>query len=333
MATITVKDSPQDLISKVQFSSKHTETLLSASWDSKLRLYTVEQENNVGCLMQTCQFNAPLLDATWDNQSTIYVGGLEKRVYKVDPNTGAQDIVGKDHDQAIKGLHFSRELNAIISGSWDKSLQFIDPRSNESQFIDLPGKVFAMDASDRFLVVGMANRQFHIYDFRNLPQPVQRRESSLKYATRTVRCMPDGLGYASTSIEGRVAVEFFDPSPEVQAQKYAFKCHRLVDKFGGVDTVTPVNSIAFHPIYGTFFSGGSDCSVCLWDHKAKKRLKQYQPMPFSVMSLDVDNRGTMLAIGCSNDSFKHDPLNNGPKPAESTIIIRELGTEEGKSKK
>lgn len=53
------------------------------------------------------------------------------------------------------------------------------------------------------------------------------------------------VGYASSSIEGRVAVEFFDPSPEAQARKYAFKCHRKV--IDGVDTVYPVNALAFHP--------------------------------------------------------------------------------------
>ena len=35
-------------------------------------------------------------------------------------------------------------------------------------------------------------------------------------------------GYALSSVEGRVAMEFFDEDPEVQAKKYAFKCHRKV---------------------------------------------------------------------------------------------------------
>lgn len=54
-------------------------------------------------------------------------------------------------------------------------------------------------------------------------------------------------GYVSASIEGRIAVEFFDPSLEAQARKYAFKCHRQV--VDGVDHVFPVNAIAFHPMY------------------------------------------------------------------------------------
>jgi hypothetical protein len=54
------------------------------------------------------------------------------------------------------------------------------------------------------------------------------------------------LGYAAASIEGRVAVEYFDPSPAAQAMKYAFKCHRQT--VNGVDHVWPVNALAFHPV-------------------------------------------------------------------------------------
>lgn len=111
-------------------------------------------------------------------------------------------------------------------------------------------------------------------------EPWQRRESSLKFMTRAVRIMHNDqgewsrptrrvsggctrsygarllltrntgawkthTGYVTTSIEGRVAVEFFDPSPAAQAKKYAFKCHRQV--IDGVDTVYPVQGLAFNP--------------------------------------------------------------------------------------
>jgi len=52
-------------------------------------------------------------------------------------------------------------------------------------------------------------------------------------------------GYVLSSIEGRVSVEYFDPSPEIQSKKYAFKCHR--GKEGETEVVYPVNSVAFHP--------------------------------------------------------------------------------------
>lgn len=48
--------------------------------------------------------------------------------------------------------------------------------------------------------------------------PEQHRESSLKYQTRSVACFVDGRGYAVGSVEGRVAMEFFDMSPEGQVR-------------------------------------------------------------------------------------------------------------------
>lgn len=39
---------------------------------------------------------------------------------------------------------------------------------------------------------------------------------------------------------------------ESQDNKYAFKCHRKGDQ------VFPVNAMAFHPVYGTFATGGCD---------------------------------------------------------------------------
>lgn len=39
-------------------------------------------------------------------------------------------------------------------------------------------------------------------------------------------------------------MEYFDIAPEVQARKYAFKCHRA--NINGVDTAYPVNAMAFH---------------------------------------------------------------------------------------
>jgi hypothetical protein len=42
-------------------------------------------------------------------------------------------------------------------------------------------------------------------------------------------------------------MEYFDPSPQVQEKKYAFKCHRI--NINGVDHVYPVNTISFHPVY------------------------------------------------------------------------------------
>jgi len=40
----------------------------------------------------------------------------------------------------------------------------------------------------------MAARQIYIYDIRNLSETMQKRESSLKFMTRVIKCMPNGEG-------------------------------------------------------------------------------------------------------------------------------------------
>ena len=49
-------------------------------------------------------------------------------------------------------------------------------------------------------------------------------------------------------------MEYFDNSEQAQSRKYAFKCHRRSE--AGRDLVYPVNAIAFHPLFGTFATGG-----------------------------------------------------------------------------
>jgi cell cycle arrest protein BUB3 len=76
--------------------------------------------------------------------------------------------------------------------------------------------------------------------------PRSERESALKLLTGSVACMADGKGWASGSLEGRIAVEYFDPSPEAQAGRYAFRAHRQA--IDGVDHAFPICALAYHPM-------------------------------------------------------------------------------------
>lgn len=132
------------------------------------------------------------------------------------------------------------------------------------------------------------------------------------------------IGYATASVEGRIAVEYFDPSPAIQAKKYAFKCHRHT--VNDVDHVWPVNSLAFHPVYSTFASAGSDGTVSIWDHKVKKRLRQYPKFPGPVAAVDFNCDGTKIAVGVS---YTWDEGEAGLKTSGVTpwIGVRKVGDE------
>ncbi len=92
--------------------------------------------------------------------------------------------------------------DALITGSWDRTVRFWDPRaSNQQQSShDLPERVYNMDLVNHILVVAMASRLFHIYDIRKMDSPAQTRESSLKFMTRALACMSDGQGMFLSSV-------------------------------------------------------------------------------------------------------------------------------------
>ena len=59
------------------------------------------------------------------------------------------------------------------------------------------------------LVVGTAGRRVLVWDLRNMGYVQQRRESSLKYQTRCIRCFPNKDGYVLSSIEGKFTWQLF----------------------------------------------------------------------------------------------------------------------------
>ena len=248
---------------------------------------------------------------------------------------------------------YSPDYNLVISASWDSTLhvhplQEPDGPALNPSTIPLPSKPFSLSLSPTKLVVAMASRALHIYDLKSVAvlasqnagstsenstntlelEPWQRRESSLKFMTRAVACMPNDSGYASSSIEGRVAVEWFDPSDTSQSRKYAFKCHRQSSP-EGIDVVYPVNALAFHPVHGTFVSGGGDGIVALWDGVAKRRIRQYQRYPASVAALAFSEDGKYLAVGVS-PGFEDGKEGFGEGAVK--VYVKELGEGEAKGK-
>jgi cell cycle arrest protein BUB3 len=59
------------------------------------------------------------------------------------------------------------------------------------------------------------------------------------------------------------------------------QCHRRTEN--GVDVVSPVNAVAYNPLFGTFATGGGDGVVNIWDGNNKKRLFQVRCQPGSCL--------------------------------------------------
>ncbi|KAJ6777289.1 MRNA EXPORT FACTOR AND BUB3 [Salix koriyanagi] len=289
---------PTDGISNLRFSN-HSDHLLVSSWDKTVRLY----DASANALRGEFMHGGAVLDCCFHDDSSGFSAGGDNTVRRLVFNHGKEDILGR-HDAPVRCIEYSYAAGQVITGSWDKTLKCWDPRG---------------------AIVATAGRHVNVYDLRNMSLPEQRRESSLKYQTRCVRCYPNGTGYALSSVEGRVAMEFFDPSEASQAKKYAFKCHRKSE--AGRDIVYPVNAIAFHPVYGTFATGGCDGFVNVWDGNNKKRLYQYSKYPSSIAALSFSRDGRLLAVA---SSYTYE---EGDKPHEpDAIFVRSVNEIEVKPK-
>ncbi|GKT48592.1 mitotic checkpoint protein BUB3.2 [Colletotrichum spaethianum] len=336
---------PSDAISSLAYAPDSPTRLLVSCWDKKIYLYDTHSggEDAPGTLLQTIEFRAPVLDVTFgatDNEA--YTACLDHCVYRVNLESGEKQVVSQ-HTAPARCVVYSLEHSLLISASWDQTLQIHNAKSpsDDNITVQLPGKPHALAASPSKVVVAMTARLVNIYDLSNIPslfsqsgphdiKPWQQRESSLKFLTRAVSCMPNDAGYATSSIEGRVAVEWFEDSAESQARKYAFKCHRQAAPDGEGDIVYPVNAMAFHPVYGTFASGGGDGTVALWDAEAKRRMKQYQKFPDSVAALAFSKDGKYLAIGVC-PGFETG-MEDYSAEGKASVFIRELGDTEAKGK-
>ncbi|CAK7565649.1 MAG: mitotic spindle checkpoint protein Bub3 [Sporothrix epigloea] len=348
-AQFELSPAPGDAVSALNFAPGTESTRLIAScWDRNVYLYDIHAGER--SLIQTYPHAGPVLDVCFGKDDTeAFSAGLDHTVQHIDLNSGNLTLLSR-HSQGASCIAYSADHGLVVSGSWDATLHFHDVSRGVGQSepvqIHLPGKVHALATSPTKVVVAMTARLVHIYDLPSIAalfaaggivnpasiKPWQQRESSLKFLTRAVACMPNDAGYATSSIEGRVAVEWFEDSVESQARKYAFKCHRQAapENEGGGDIVFPVNALAFHPRYGTFASGGGDGTVALWDAEAKRRMKQYQKIPNSVWALAFSGNGRYVAMGVAPgfETGQEDYSGAG----KTQIIVRELSETEAKGK-
>ncbi|KAH7319919.1 WD40-repeat-containing domain protein [Stachybotrys elegans] len=337
-----VSPPPGDAISALAFAPSSSTKLLVSSWDRKVYCYDLSRGPGEDCLSNTYEHRAPVLDVCFGaNDDEAFTAGMDSVVNRINLDSGEKTVMSQ-HSAPVRCVVYSRAHNILVSASWDCSLNLHnlkDPSSSPIR-VPLPGKPHALAASPSKIVVAMTGRIINIYDLDSIValfssggtelKPWQQRESSLRYLTRAVACMPSDAGYATSSIEGRVAVEWFEDTAESQARKYAFKCHRQAAPDGDGDIVYPVNALAFHPVHGTFASGGGDATVALWDAEAKRRLKQYQKFANSVAALAFSNDGKYLAMGlCPGFETGQEDYNGA---GQTSIVIRELGENEAKGK-
>ncbi|CAA3024531.1 mitotic checkpoint [Olea europaea subsp. europaea] len=190
---------PTEGISNIRFSN-HSDNLLVSSWDKSVRLY----DASANALRGEFMHGGAVLDCCFHDDSSGFTACADHTVRRLVFNHSREDILGR-HDAPVRCIEYSYATGQVITGSWDKTLKCWDPRGASGQERSLigtytqPERIYSLSLVGNRLVVATAGRHVNVYDLRNMNQPEQRRESSLKYQTRCVRCYPNGTGAFSLS--------------------------------------------------------------------------------------------------------------------------------------
>ena len=250
---------PSDGVSRVLWLSDTS--LVVSSWDGSVALHEVGAGSRRAAAY--AHKGGVLDVAGAVGGSVCYSGGLDMAVLRHDFAAGSTDVLGShaaavrcvEHCGA-RGLVLSGSWDKSVrawdarsssSGSGSSSAASASAASAAAgrgcvAALALPDRCYALAlVGDSTLVAGTAGRHVRLYDLRRLGPEVheeeggggggggaaalagQAREGSMKHQTRAIRGLPDGSGFVTGSIEGRVAVDFVDLAPAVQERKYAFK--------------------------------------------------------------------------------------------------------------
>lgn len=119
------------------------------------------------------------------------------------------------HDQPIRSIRFvdvpGSNGPVLVTGSWDKTIKYWDLRAPQPvASVECQERVYTMDAKNKLLVVGTADRYINVINLDNPTKFYKTIQSPLKWQTRVVSCFTDASGFGVGSIEGRCAMQYVE---------------------------------------------------------------------------------------------------------------------------
>merc|ERR1719174_710994 len=266
-----LKKDPGDGVTQLSFHPTMTKFLLASTWGCKALLYDCTRSENYCAVFP---HKAPVLCCGFQSASVCVTGDCAGLLRMWDLKTKQPKVFGK-HKQPIRCLKWQKEKNVCMTGSWDNTVAFWDPRQSTgkpSMACDLGGPVHCFDSVDSRVVASAKSDKVEggsiikSFDWRNPKQIANEHARDwIKFQHRTIACFKQPrAGYAVGTIGGKVGIRYFNPNKKQKnVQNFVFRCHQ---KPAG--KTFAVNDIKFNK-HGTFATCGADGTYNVWDKGAR----------------------------------------------------------------
>ena len=299
----SVPNPPTDTIQCLKWAPSPQSLLCGSSWNGSTTIWEINQTGQSMQKAQTTQSD-PVLSVSWKSDlSSIFLASADNQVKVWDLGANSTRTLGS-HQAPVREVLWCEQINHVISGSWDSSVSFWDGRSpTATSTIALGERVFAMSLRYPLLVAILSNKKHAVWNLQWLQQgnnkPDIAVDPTVKVQFKSVDCYHDASGFAIGLIEGRCAMKKMNQSYKPESD-FTFKCHREASS----QSAYAVNSIAFNQTYGTFATGGSDCSLSFWDRFNKQCVKTFTGLDGPVTAMDFKQDGSLFGYATGYDWAK-----------------------------
>lgn len=307
--TVKVDHILNDYISDILFIDEFNKLIVTC-WDGSVVIFAVDYDSQVVKEEFSIKHARAVLSCSYvmkasKNGYNLYIGDVQGTIAMLDMESEAF-VTTANTDGGRKAIsHMCSWQQFIYCGSWDCHLRVVDGLSNkmiDNFSLGDDFKILRMDCSETTLICASTQSRLKWFELPLGPHRDGHLTSSgLKYQTRDVKLTPDLRGLATSSIDGRVAIEPLLMNSDSERYKFAFRCHR--QNYSDMQMVYPVNSICFVPGTPLLYTGGSDGCVVRWNIETRRKSKQFDRFDENSV-VKITHNGKALAVATSDDSFK-----------------------------
>ena len=119
---VAVANSPNDTVSSMLFSPTNN-FLVTSSWNKEVAVYEVQASGQAQAKAKVTHTH-PVLCVDWSADGAQVVSAGTDNLAKLWNLATNQEITIGQHQAPIKSIHYVKEMNMVVTGSFDKTIKY-----------------------------------------------------------------------------------------------------------------------------------------------------------------------------------------------------------------